>query len=379
MSGPVTECSGCGADVRSGDVFFDMGSQPVPEGANAGKQYPLRLASCGNCGLVQLDYVVPQEELFAADHPYTTGNSGLLRAHYAHLAAEIGADLRPDRADLVIDIGANDCTLLNYLSSRARTVAVEPTQQIARRYPEVTGYQEFFTEELAARIRKEHGRAKFVTACNVLAHVPDLHEFLDGVRELLDDDGVFVTENHDLYSILDGNQVDTVYHEHLRYYSAGTLSRLLEQHGLRVERVIPVGTHGGSFRTYARKTKENFPGRARAAATALRGMLWKVTEQDKKIVYGIGAATRATPLIHYAGIASFIMFVCEVPGSDKIGQVMPGTRIPVVDERMLFKEPPDYCLLFAWHMKDVIVPKLRAAGYTGRFIVPLPEPEVLDE
>jgi hypothetical protein len=128
----------------------------------------------------------------------------------------------------------------------------------------------------------------------------------------------------------------------------------------------------------AHKARRDFPERARIAATALRGMLWKITQQDKKAVYGIGAATRATPLIHYAGIADFITCICEVPGSDKIGTRLPGTVITVVDEAVLLTDQPPYVLLLAWHMKDIIVPKLRAAGYQGKFIVPLPNPEVLD-
>lgn len=374
MSGPVVECGGCG----SGELypFFDMGRQPVPEGASAGKLYPLQLVRCADCGLVQLDYIVPQEELFAADHPYSTGNSAALRDHYVALAHELGHGLGQG---LVVDIGANDGTLLSYFEPSYRPcIAVEPTSQGLKCGPDVTLYQEFFTAELASRIYGTHGPAKVITACNVLAHVPDVHDFLDGVAILLDDDGLFVTENHDLYSVIDGTQLDAIYHEHLRYYSAATLSRLLEQHGLRVERIGPVDTHGGSFRAYARKSRGGFPGRAKAAATALRGMLWKITEAEKRTVYGIGACTRATPLIHYAGIAPYLACVCEVAGSDKIGQVMPGTSIPVVDERMLFEEPPDYALLFAWHMKDVIVPKLRKLGYEGKFIVPLPSPEVLD-
>lgn len=379
MSGKVEACQGCGArGVGVLTELLDMGLQPAPEGARAGKRYPLCLVRCGFCGLVQLSYVVPQEELFAADHPYSTGNSGALREHYMLLARELAGSLHV--GDLVVDIGANDGTLLNCYPGNLQRVAVEPTSQGLKCGPDVTLYQEFFTRAVAVRVHKAHGEAKVITACNVLAHVPDVHDFLAGVAALLDDDGVFVTENHDLYSVLDGNQIDTVYHEHLRYYSVATLTRLLERHGLRTERVTPVHTHGGSFRVYARKAKGNFPGRARAAATALRGMLWKVTEHERREkVYGVGACTRATPLIHYAGIADYISFVCEVPGSDKIGQYMPGTQILVVPEAKLVEDQPGYALLFAWHMKDIIIPKLRAAGYEGKFIVPLPYPEVLDD
>jgi len=374
--GDVTACGGCGA--AGFKLLLDMGLQPLAEG-RAGKRYPLLLVRCENCLLVQLDYAVDPAEVFPPDHPYTTGNSAALKRHYEDLARELAGPLHT--GDVVVDIGANDGTLLNcYPPGKGNLVkvAVEPTDQGKKIPAGITWEKGFFTEELAGKIREAHGPAKVVTACNVLAHVPDPHEFTDGVRELLADDGVFVTENHDLASILDGLQVDTVYHEHLRYYTPGTLARLLEEHGLRVERVILVPTHGGSFRTYARKGKENFTGRANAAATALRGMLWDISFAKRQQVYGIGAATRATPLIHWAGIRGFITCVCEVPGSDKTGTRMPGTTIPVVDESALVSNQPEYALLFAWHMKDIIVPKLRKAGYKGKFIVPLPEPRVLD-
>lgn len=376
--GEITACQGCGGKTLG--LILDMGMQPVPEGAAAGKRYPLRLVVCDDCALAQLDYAVPAGELFPADHPYSTGNSAALRKHYEDLTRSIAGTLHT--GDVVVDIGANDGTLLaGYPPGRGSLtrIAVEPTDQGKKAPGGVEWVKEFFTREVACKIREQYGPAKVITACNVLAHVPDVHDFLNGVDSLLDDDGVFVTENHDLYSILDGNQIDTVYHEHLRYYTTGTLSRLLEDHGMRVHSSLTVPTHGGSFRLTAYKARGDFPARARIAATALRGMLYKVTQQDRKKVYGIGAATRAVPLIHYAGIADFITCVCEVPGSDKIGQKMPGTQIPVVDESDLIRDQPAYALLFNWHMADVVIPKLRGAGYQGRFIAPLPEPRVLDD
>jgi quercetin dioxygenase-like cupin family protein/2-polyprenyl-3-methyl-5-hydroxy-6-metoxy-1,4-benzoquinol methylase len=374
MPGDVKVCGACAYTELV--PVLDMGLQPVPEGARARKRYPLKLVRCINCGLVQLSYIVPQDELFPPDHPYSTGNSAALREHYSKLTN----NLRYPRGAVVVDIGANDGTLLcSYPDDGLKLIAVEPTDQGRKISQGITWVKDFFTRDIAGSILQEYGPAAVITACNVLAHVPDPHDFLNGVYELLDDNGVFVTENHDYASVSDGLQIDTVYHEHLRYYTPGTLAFLLERHGLRVEKVVPVPTHGGSFRTYARKVKPDFPARAHRVATALRGMLYDLAVSKRKKVYGISAATRAVPLIHYAGIAEFISCVCEVPGSDKIGQKMPGTQIPVVDESVLIADQPPYALLLAWHMTDVIVPKLRKLGYKGRFIVPLPEPKVLDD
>lgn len=374
MPGEVTECGICG----SPDLIplLDMGIQPLPESLGPSRRYPLRLVRCLTCSLVQLDFVPDQKLVFKRNHPYSTGNSAALRDHYRSLAQGIAGDLSLE--DVVVDIGANDGTLLSCYPPGQVKVAVEPTDQGKKIPADAAWYREFFTRDLAVRIRENHGPARVVTACNVLAHVPDPHDFTAGVRVLLADDGLFIAENHDLASVTDGLQIDTVYHEHLRYYSPATLSLLLERHGFHVTSVLPVDTHGGSFRTAARMYKPDFPHRARVAATALRAMLWKIAVADRKVVYGIGAATRATPLVHFSGIDKYVSLVCEVRGSDKIGQCLPGTQVKVVDEARLYEDQPPYALLFAWHMADRIIPKLREAGYTGRFIVPLPEPRVLD-
>jgi hypothetical protein len=376
MPGYVRTCGGCRSPYLLLPLF-DMGTQPLAEG-KSGHSYPLCLVKCDNCGLVQLSYIVDPAEVFQPDHPYSTGNSAALREHYQVLARHLQGNLFID--DVVVDIGANDGTLISRYNSNLKRIAVEPTDQIDKIADAmVVKYKDFFTWTLAHEIRAKHGPAKIITACNVLAHVPDPHDFLEGVFELLAGDGVFVTENHDLASILDGLQIDTIYHEHLRYYSVASLSLLLERHGLHAVSSEQVPTHGGSFRITARKQKSDFPLRAKAAATALRGLLWKISFEQRQQVYGIGAATRATPLIHYAGIGAFLTCVCEVAGSGKIGTNIPGTLIPVVDEAALVTDQPPYALLLSWHMKDIIVPKLRTAGYTGKFIVPLPEPKVLDD
>jgi hypothetical protein len=366
--GEVRDCGICGSPDLS--VILDMGRQPLAECDS--EPYPLVLVQCGECSLVQLNYIVDQHEVFPAEHPYATGNTKFLRGHFADLAARI-----PDGSGPVVDIGANDGTFLGYVSARPR-IAVEPTNQIDKACARGIehGYQGFFSLSLARRIRSECGPAQVITACNVMAHVPDPHDFMAGVVTLLDDNGVFITENHDLSSITEGLQIDTIYHEHLRYYSTASLAYLLTMHGLDVTSVEPIPTHGGSLRVSARKRRGALGARARAVRTRIWSLVSQAAAEGP--VYGIGAATRATPLIHYTGIAEYIDFVCEVPGSEKIGQFMPGTSIPVVDEAKLVADQPPHALLFSWHIADSLVPKLRSSGYKGKLIVPLPEPRILD-
>lgn len=374
--GDVTSCGLCGNDTL--DVILDMGMQPLAEAmGHGGKTYPLQLAGCDRCSLVQLTYIPDQEAVFRPDHPYATGNTQVLREHFRDLALGWLGTLKKD--DLVVDIGANDGTLLqNFVRRGVRPFGVEPTGQIEKCFSRgIPGHQAFFTSELAGKIVADRGNAALVFATNVLAHVPDPHDFMAGVQLLLGDDGVFVTENHDWASIVNGLQIDTVYHEHLRYYTPVSLGRLLSMHGLLVVSSIPVPIHGGSFRTTAIPQKQRFQLRAMRVAVRLSALVRKCANEGR--VYGVGAATRATPIIHYAELAPYLACVCEVAGSEKIGKDMPGTQVPVVDEERLIKDQPEFALLFSWHIAAYLIPRLRSAGYRGRFIVPLPEPRLLDD
>jgi hypothetical protein len=222
-----------------------------------------------------------------------------------------------------------------------------------------------------------HGPAKVITACNVLAHVPDPHDFMIGVTALLADDGLFVTESHDFASITSGLQIDTIYHEHLRYYSVASLSHLLDLHGLDVVSSERIPTYGGSFQLRAVKRQGDLARRARDAAAELFHLVSGIAHEGGT-VYGVSAATRAVPLLHYAALTPYIGRVVERPDSEKIGRMMPGTGIPIVDEVALMEDRPDYALLFAYHLADDIIPKLRKLGFKGKFIIPLPEPRITD-
>ena len=354
-------------------LILDMGDQPLSERLDSGEVYPLRLLECGNCGLVQASHIVDQREVFPPDHPYATGNTRVLREHFSELAMQLVPPLKV--GDLVVDIGANDGTLLKNFTGRGlRLVGVEPTNQYRKFAAGIHPWHDFFTAEAAKGIVSQYGNAKVVTACNVLAHVPDPHDFMYGVNALLAPDGVLVTENHDWASVNNGLQIDTIYHEHLRYYSVASLSHLLDLLEFDVISSEPIPAHGGSFRIHAAKRQYDLRLRAREAADLLHDVVKMASRAGA--VYGIGATTRATPLIHYAKIAEFIDCVCEIAGSEKLGHQMPGTTIPIVDEEQLFQKQPEYALLFAWHIAGDLIPKLIQKGYQGKFIVPLPKPEV---
>jgi hypothetical protein len=374
FEGRVENCGICGADGLLPLLW--LGVQPLAESMMMDAlRYPLALVQCPECSLIQLDYIPPQAAVFQRDHPYMTGNTKAMLDHYAQLGAHVNAMLDDD--DMVVDIGANDGTFLSFVRPSVTRLAVEPTNQAQKCLDNgLLATQGFFTSQMAGIIRRDRGPARLVTTMNVLAHVPDPHDFMYGVTRMLAPDGVFITENHDVRSITTGLQIDTIYHEHLRYYSLTSLSRLLSMHGLEVTRVENIPTHGGSFRVYAQRTGTRLSERSMQVVAELRELV-RILREHGDSVYGISATTRASTLIQAADLEEMVDVVCEVPGSEKIGRVMPGTLIEVVDEGMLIHDQPEYALLFCWHIADDVIPKLRKAGYRGKFIVPLPEPRVV--
>jgi len=386
----VEQCGLCGSTNL--DVVFSLGSSPptcVMQTVNGGRpateeHHPLEMLVCRDCTLAQLSVIVDPEVVFPPDYPYSSGNSQMLHRNFedlANQASEWVGGLGPN--DLIVDIGANDGTLLSkfaYKFETHRTVGVEPTRQGEK----ISGprYQQFFTQDLAEQIVLKYGPAKVVTACNVLAHVADINETMSAIEMLLADDGILVAENHDLQSVVEG-QWDTVYHEHLRFYDPYSFSQLLEKHGFVATKWEPIPTHGGSFRMFAARRGVahletpprgyDFSRLAHEAKTARESIREATAEGG---VYGIGATARATTIINYCGLdVEDIECVCEVAGSDKIGHYIPGTRIPVVDEARLLEDEPSRALLFSWHLKDSIIPSLRQKGFQGMFITPLPELE----
>jgi hypothetical protein len=377
-----------------------------PEGTPLQEQpsYPAQLLRCPQCELVQLGLIVDPQVLFPPDYPYTSGTTRLLRENFVDLARECERLVPGGAQDLVVDIGSNDGTLLSQFAGSRRVLGVEPTD--AGRLATAQGIatvQAFFAHDLVADLTARHGRARLVTAANVLAHVEDVHDVLRGVRALLDPQGVFVSESHDFNALVDRLQYDTVYHEHLRYYTLRSLDFLLSQHGLRIFHARRIPTHGGSLRVFAARTGSypvqesvgrlfaeeaaaakdadrlpSFRRRIAESKLALASRLQELSAAGGRVV-GIGAPSRATTLIHYAGLDTGLLeCVYEIAGSRKIGRYIPGTLIPVREEAGLFQDPPTHALLLSWHLADELIPKIAAKGYRGRFLVPLPAPRIVE-
>ena len=366
--------------------------------------FPTTLLHCRKCELVQLGLAVDPVIIFPPEYPYTSGTTKLLRDNFADLQRESAAMLGLTGKDLVIDIGSNDGTLLsNFKNGGQRILGIEPTDvgDIAneRGIPTIKRY---FGLDTARQVKREHGAASVVTAANCFAHMEDVHAIVDGIVELFKPDGVFISESHYLVPLLDTLQYDTIYHEHLRYYSLASLKYLLEMHDLEVFHARPIPSHGGSIRVYAARRGSHpvqdsvnrmLDAEPRGEAMAKRlqafhrdvilsklrllSMLRDLKERGERIA-AISAPSRASTLVNYVGLdEGLIDYVCEIPGSLKIGKYMPGTQIPVVEEARLFAEQPDCAVIFSWHIADELAPKLKAKGFRGKLITPLPEPRVL--
>jgi SAM-dependent methyltransferase len=403
---PVECCQICGHAPL--DDVLSLGYMPpvnqmVRTGVAPRQQpwFPTNLLHCRNCELVQLGLAVDPVIIFPPDYPYTSGTTKLLRDNFADLARESAAMLGLGKDDLVVDIGSNDGTLLsNFKEAGHRVLGIEPTDvgEIAdkRGIPTIKRY---FGAAVAREVTNEHGPAALVTAANCFAHIEDVHAIVDAIGALLRPGGVFISESHYLIGLLDTLQYDTIYHEHLRYYSLASLKHLLEMHGLEVFHARPIPSHGGSIRVYAaphgtQKVQDSVcdmlaaeprgEGMAKRLASFRRdvllsklrllAMLRELKEKGARIA-GISAPSRASTLVNYVGLDEAIIdYVCEIPGSLKIGRYMPGTQIPVVDETRLYSDQPDHALIFSWHIADELAPKLKAKGFRGQLITPLPVP-----
>jgi len=406
---PVEQCQVCGYAPL--DDVLSLGYMPpvnqmVPIGQQPLQQpwFPTNLLHCSNCDLVQLGLAVDPVIIFPPEYPYTSGTTKVLRDNFADLQRESAAMLGLGPDDLVVDIGSNDGTLLsNFQHGGHRVLGIEPTDvgDIANQRG-IKTLKRYFGVKVAREVKREHGPASVVTAANCFAHIEDVHAIVDGIVEMLKDGGVFISESHYLIGLLDTLQYDTVYHEHLRYYSVASLKHLLEMHDLEVFHARPIPSHGGSIRVYAARrgshavqesVRRMLASEPRGEALAKRlvdfkrdvilsklrllSMLRDLKERGARIA-GISAPSRASTLVNYVGLdEGLIDYVCEIPGSLKIGKYMPGTGIPVVDEAKLFSDQPDCAVIFSWHIADELAPKLKAKGFHGQLITPLPVPRVL--
>ncbi len=360
---------------------------------------PLELYYCSKSKLVQLNIEVDKKILFPKSYPYTSSTTQILRQNFSQLRKEIDKNNFLKKNDLIIDIGSNDGNLLSNFKDKYKVLGVTPENigkiAIKKGIPTIIDY---FDENIVTKILKKYKKAKIITATNVFAHITQVNKLVKNIKKCLRDDGVFISESHYLLSLIDTNQYDTIYHEHLRYYSLQSLSFLLTKHRLEIFKAERIPTHGGSIRVYAAKKGRYKIDKSVNVVTRnelnLSKKLLKFKDRvlDSKIAFynlisrlkknnsiaGISAPSRSTTLINYVGIdENIIEYIFEVKGSKKIGMYLPGTKIKIVEEKINKLKKYNYLIIFSWHIQKDIIKVLRKKGYKGKFIVPLPKPKVI--
>lgn len=409
--GRLLHCQICGSHDL--ELVIDCGYQALCDSLlrlddlyRPERVYPSRLMRCPRCANTQLDYVVAGEEVYYPEYPYRSGITKELREYQHAMSADLVARLGLSPGSLVVDIGSNDGTLLEgFKANGMRVLGVEPTK-IARFAQEagIETIQSFFAEKVARDIVKDYGHAALVTATNVFAHIASLGEVMRGITALIGDRGVFVLENHYLRDVIDRNQYDTIYHEHVRTYCLNALVKLFEQYGLEVFHAARVTRYGGNIRAFvARKgqypvdpsvgqilgderaaglfgpeTYAAFRSRVEKARDSLLGLLVSAKQRGQSVA-GKSCPGRCVPLLTYTGVGVHLMpYIAEQPTSLKLGMFVPGVHIPIVEDAVLLKDQPDYVVLLAWHYGRPIGRLLREMGLKSTLVMPLPEVTLWD-
>jgi SAM-dependent methyltransferase len=401
-------CQNCGAALTR--TLVDLGIQPLSNAyvrlQNAGvpdKVYPLHARVCDVCLLVQVDRVVPPDEIFTEDYAYFSSYS---ESWLAHCRAYVKMAI--DRFDLgansnLVEIASNDGYLLQYVvAAGVPCLGVEPSANVAAaaRDKGIPTEVAFFGEATARRLVAEGRAADLLVSNNVLAHVPDIKDFVAGVRIMLKPQGVYSVEFPHLLNLIEQVQFDTIYHEHFTYLSVLAIERIFSTHGVRIFDIEEVPTHGGSLRVFACLEDANYetsPNVARIRGKEVAAELDRPSgysgfarrvdkvradllsfldsaKKDGKRVAGYGAAAKGNTLFNYCGIApAQIAFVADRSAA-KQGRLLPGSRIPVRAPDAIAEERPDYVFIVPWNIRDEIVSQLsEIRGWGGRFVTAIPE------
>jgi novobiocin biosynthesis protein NovU/D-mycarose 3-C-methyltransferase len=392
-------------DGRELELLLDYGRMPLAGGFfPAGDErleaaYPLRLARCRDCTLMQVLDVVAPGHIFQ-QYSYASSTTQTLIDHFARAGPDL-VELANAKGRLVIEFGCNDGVLVRpLLGAGATVVGVDPSDVAAEasRAQGWTLVPDYFTEDVAVAIRATYGAARLVVGNNVCAHVEDVKAVVRGVTAALEEEGLFVFEVQYQGNLLERVQYDTVYHEHICYYSLATLTRLLDGHGLRILDVVRIPIHSGSIRVIAARAGSghrvepvvgqmlaqekawDIPRFVRQVATrrsSLRTLVGDLVQGGRRVV-AYGAAGRATVLLNYCQLGrGMIEYVVDMSPL-RHGRVVPGVGVPIVPPGAFRERPPDYAIMTAWNYEAEIVTK--EAGYLGgggRFIVPLPDVRVV--
>ena len=394
-------------------VFLDLGFHAVSDGFltkeqldEAESMFPLRTCICTNCGLVQLDYVVPPDKLYRENYPYLSSITKTGQEHFHGMAASICKKFDIPKGSLAIDIGSNIGVLLEgFKKCGINVLGIDPASNVAEMANKrgIETWPEYFDSKITKKVLAKKGKAAVITGTNVFAHIDDLDDCMHAVQELLAKKGIFVFELPYLVDLLENLEYDTIYHEHLSYMSIKPLVSFFARFNMEVFDVERTTIHGGSIRVFVaghgsykrqkmvdelvalEKEKKcydlerlaRFSEDVAKPKEELIDLLRKLKKQGKRIV-GLSAPAKGNTLLQYCKLGTDYLDYVTEKSETKIGLFTPGTHIPVVRDEEMLKDAPDYALLLAWNFAPEIIKNLeRYAKKGGKFIIPIPKPRVV--
>jgi 2-polyprenyl-3-methyl-5-hydroxy-6-metoxy-1,4-benzoquinol methylase len=400
-------CHFCGAGLQR--TFVDLGMSPLcetyPSAAelNRGETYyPLHVYVCERCFLVQLEEYESAENIFS-DYAYFSSYSDSWLKHSENYCNAMVKRLGLNDRSFVVEVASNDGYLLQYfVKQNVPVLGIEPAANVAKVAIEkgVPSLVSFFGTQLAKELAGQGRCADLVLGNNVLAQVPDLNDFVEGLKILLKPHGVLTLEFPHLLQMIDRNEFDTIYHEHFSYFSMLTTARILEAHGLKVFDVEELPTHGGSLRVFACRAEdgtreiqpsvakliakeqsarldsprgyEAFASQVKKTKLELLNFLLTAARQGKSVA-GYGAPGKSATLLHYCGIGKDLIEYTVDRSPHKQGRFLPGSHIPIYHPDRIRETKPDYVVILPWNLKDEIMDQLQfIREWGGRFVVPIP-------
>jgi SAM-dependent methyltransferase len=400
-------CRFCGANLRQ--TFVDLGMSPLCESypgsadLNHGETYyPLHVYVCGQCFLVQLDQYESAESIFS-DYAYFSSYSDSWLKHSENYCNKMIGRLGLNEHSFVVEVASNDGYLLQYfVRQNVPVLGIEPAANVAKVAVEkgVPTLVRFFGVELAEELAAEGRSADLILGNNVLAQVPDLNDFVEGLKIMLKPHGVLTLEFPHLLRLIEHNEFDTIYHEHFSYFSLHTTERILQAHGLRLFHMEELASHGGSLRVYACRAEDqthvlqpnvgkviadekaarldspegyaSFARQVKQTKLALLDLLVKAAREGKSVA-GYGAPGKSATLLHYCGIGRDLIEYTVDRSPYKQGRFLPGTHIPIYHPDRIRETKPDYVVILPWNLKVEIMKQLEyIREWGGRFVVPVP-------
>ncbi len=404
------QCRSCRSP--QGALILDLGIQPLannllrPEDLSRPEpKFPLRLAVCQSCWLLQIVDLVPPVQLFS-EYLYFSSFSDLMLRHAKQSAGRYVEDFGLDGKSLVVEVASNDGYFLQYFkSANVPCLGIEPAANIAKvaREKGIETLVEFFTNELARTLSASDRQADLILGNNVFAHAPDTNDFVAGLGKLLKPKGRIILEFPYAADFVENTEFDTIYHEHVFYFSLTALKPLFERHGLAIFHVERLAIHGGSLRLFAGHAGahgiqptvaallaeetakgipslawyEGFAGKVLEIKKSLCDLLADLKRQ-KKTVAAYGASAKGSTLLNFFGLGHEVLAFAADRSTYKQGRLTPGTHIPIVPPEYLLEKQPDYTLLLTWNFADEILEQQKVYRQRGgKFIIPIPKVTVV--